>query len=469
MLISFDKGSKWAFLAILSFMCLAVGLLFKDKVLFGLLLLAGTAGIGVQYKLLTHGQGNLLVDHYGGALAEPVLNMIDFSIFFLIFVFVIDLAKNQIQFPKWTKLDSLLLFFLFACLPSLYVTHEYALFFWEMFRYGKYYLLYWILRTYLNQPLYYWALMVVSVSLLALHGFVSLLQYFLFFTLPVPVGGVSGSHFEMVGNEVLQRVTGVLGHSNTFAAYLSIILSIAVIFFFLKIPFWIKSMVIPFILLGSFALILTFSRNGWMIFAIECIGLVVLLLVKKRLNPGYLISFFLVGILGIGLLVVSGVGETILIRIFDDDGKAFDSRWDLLNVGWQMVQTHPFVGIGLNSFEENMVVYDLTRITNVIQQPVHNTYMLIAAETGLLSLFLFLGILYSMIRRSWNILAQQGELAFALGSVGLCLFLGQGLSNHFDVTLRKEPILALVVMIGAMVISYGENLPGILKRTHEKK
>ena len=265
LVVALEKGTKWLFLCVVAYMAIAVGVFFKDKFHYLLIILSSCAGIGIQYKLLSHGTKNELVNHYGGAMAEPVLNLIDFPIFLLVFYALFDILANKRALPKWSNIDYWILAFILSSMISLINTHEYGLYFWEIFRYLKYYLLYWVLRTYLTKPLYYWTIYIISVSLLFIHGFVSALQYFLYFSLPVPVGGVSGSHLELVNNQVIQRAMGVLGHSNTFSAYLSIILGVALVLLFVRYSYIFKPLPIPFILFGILALTLTFSRNGWMI------------------------------------------------------------------------------------------------------------------------------------------------------------------------------------------------------------
>ena len=193
---------------------------------------------------------------------------------------------------------------------------------------------------------------------------------------------------------------------------------------------------------------------------------------KQKLSKLIVVSSLIIGIFVAGLFFgfglensinsISGkrfdslslnVINTAFARIFEDDGKAYESRWDLFWVAVEMIKENPVFGIGLNSFEENMTRYDRSGITNIIQQPVHNIYMLIAAETGIPSLMAFLVAGAIMIKYSFALAKRDDELSFVTGMFGLCTFVGLGFSNMFDVTLRKEPIIGMAVIVAALVIS----------------
>ena len=139
---------------------------------------------------------------------------------------------------------------------------------------------------------------------------------------------------------------------------------------------------------------------------------------------------------------------------FRTDDKAFDSRFDLAGVAWEMIQAQPFTGIGLNSFEECMTHYDPNHIAHIIRQPVHNGFLLVAAESGIPALLILFGVLRLFIRTSFRILKKGGdELHFVMGLTGLATFGGLGLANMFDVSLRKESVMGLIVLIAAMLVS----------------
>ncbi len=453
---SFSMGGKWLAMVCMAYLGLAVGLLFNDKRLFGVWLLAVCIPIGFQYNVFSHGSKFSFIDHFGGALAEPVINLVDLPIILLLIMWLVDLRLGVKRLPHWSSLDSLLAVLFSVSLLSLYTTEEYGFFIFEIIRYLKYFVLYWILRTYLDKPIYYWGILAINIGILAIQGIVSLLQYFFFFQFPIPVGGVASTDVDLVDNEIIQRVTGVLGHSNTFAAYLTVICSICLIILFSRVRNIYKIAVFPFLFAGLISLILTFSRNGWMVFALDAIFIAYWALKTKRLSIGYVIAIASVCIFLFGVLFASGVFDTMLTRVFRTDEKAFDSRFDLASVALEMIQSQPFVGIGLNSFEENMIHYDPNHITHIIQQPVHNAFLLVAAESGIPALLILLAILWTYLKLAFAVIKRNSELHFSIGLTGVATFAGLGLANMFDVSLRKESVIGLIVLISAMLVSLNQ-------------
>lgn len=453
LIMASEKGAKWLVMVALGYLAISAGLLFNDKRLFGVWLLAGCVPIGFQYNLWSHGSRFSFIDHFGGALPEPVINLVDLPIALLILMWIVDLRLGVKALPRWTGTDTLLMCLLGVSTFSLYITDEYALFAFEMLRYLKYLCLFWILRTYLDQPKYFWGILGINIWLLSLQGIVSLMQYFFFFQFPIPVGGVVGTDVEMIDNEIVQRVTGILGHSNTFAAYLTVMCSVCLIVLFSRVKNLYKLAVLPFLLGGLVSLVLTFSRNGWLVFALDCLFIGIWSLRTKRLHFGYVTGLVCLAVFLVGSLAASGVLDTMLSRVFREKANTLESRWDLALVAWEMISDHPVAGIGLNSFEESMIHYDPNHITHIIRQPVHNGFLLVAAETGLPAMALLIAALWAFLRTSWRVLRRDGELHFAVGMTGIVTFAGLGVANLFDVSLRKESICGVIVLVAAMVMS----------------
>jgi O-antigen ligase len=241
-----------------------------------------------------------------------------------------------------------------------------------------------------------------------------------------------------------------------------------------RIPVLAKAALLPPLALGGFALVLTFSRTGLL-----CAGILGLLIGALALATGRLprvVPIALVMLALVASLLVFGFGMdgatlrtwgvggdagesgllgTVWTRLVFDPGRAVESRDDLLRIAGEMVRRHPLTGIGLNSFEENMALYDRQGTVNIIHQPVHNIFALVAAETGLPSLaaFLAIGILLGAI--SWRLLWRGDETGFIAGGAGLVVVIGLGCANLFDLTLRKEPLLGTVTLVAAVVITLG--------------
>jgi len=483
LLAALARGAKWGLAVVAALVAGVVVVLARDRRLVAALGVAAGVPIGVQYGLLSHGGRYDTYAHFGGAPGQPFLNLVDIPIILLAILFVVDLGFGRRRLPAWTRLDTAIAVALALSLASVANTSEHALLFFEMARYAKYLVLFWALRTCVDRPDWIWGFTAVSLGVLGLQGLVAMAQYFLYFTLPLPVGGVSESAFELIGGELIQRVTGFLGHSNTFAAYLLVPIALGALLLVTRVRVVCRLAALPALGLGLVALLLTFSRNGLLSLALLVplvAGLAIATGRLPRATPIAGVGVALIVILlvfGFGLdevtlrswgLLGDGAGQgvisAIMTRIAYDPGKAVESRLDLLRIAGRMVRQHPLLGIGLNSFEESMALYDRAGTVHIIQQPVHNVFALVAAETGLPSLcaWLLAGVL--LLRRSWRLLRSGGEAAFLAGALGVSSIVLLSFSNLFDLTLRKEPLLGMMTLVAALVVTMSSGSPAEVER-----
>lgn len=237
--------------------------------------------------------------------------------------------------------------------------------------------------------------------------------------LTVSTPGVALSEF---GGRLLFRPYGTFSHPNSLAGFFLVDL---VLLFGLRsnLSFWFKTIVV---FLGVTVILFSFSRAVWLA------GFLVPFLVlgwwfwqkkKKELIIGEV--FFLLGM---------GV---IFRGLLDLGSQAVQERMKLLNLAWLMFRKFPLTGVGLNNF----LVF-LPRFWSEQQvyflQPVHNIFLLIGAESGLVGLLVFVWFLWLTIKRA----LKAKRLLFLLA---LILILFTGLFDHYWFTLPQNQLLATLV------------------------
>ena len=111
-----------------------------------------------------------------------------------------------------------------------------------------------------------------------------------------------------------------------------------------------------------------------------------------------------------------------------------------------MIKANPLAGVGLNNFIPQLPSYwQQFRMTYWLQ-PVHNIFLLIAAETGLVGLLIFLWLMVLTYKKliipkeSREASINNYELIIAL-SVILVL----GLFDHYWFTLQQTQLLLTIV------------------------
>lgn len=221
------------------------------------------------------------------------------------------------------------------------------------------------------------------------------------------------------------RPGGTIGSPVVAAGYLSLLLAPAISLQLTRLGRgykWLGTLAFGF---GVLALILTFTRGGWVAFAVS-VGLLCLLAWQRGWLP--LRVPLAIGVLGglVGFLFYAAVST----RIFGDDlGSAF-SRIPLMKLALRMIADSPVLGIGANNFSLMIDQYARAGFAGVWVYTVHNKYLLVWAETGIGGLVAFMWFLVATIRRGWhtwrtgNSLLSPLSLGFTAAIVGQIVHMG---------------------------------------------
>lgn len=224
-----------------------------------------------------------------------------------------------------------------------------------------------------------------------------------------------------LGQSTISRAAGTIGHPNDLAMFLNLLLPTVIFFFLIERGFWRRSFLVLAVLLAVIAEIGTASRGGWTGLLAGMLCAVFALLHKRGFN--------LVTVAAVGSFVVSSivlllfvVSETLRNRLTQDDHGTADVRYPLMDVAYNMIGQNPFWGVGLNSYAATMGAYDRTpeSISTEFPVPVHNTYLLIAAEVGIPAMLLWVLFLGFCLYRCYQVFRNSSgvvELA-SLGVLG---------------------------------------------------
>lgn len=192
-------------------------------------------------------------------------------------------------------------------------------------------------------------------------------------------------------------------------------------------------------------LLITFSRSAWMIcflttgywFLIKR-GEETKRFFKKRRRFGLFLAV-------LGLLVAHSVWRVVfpwLQALKTDDSLSVFRRIELAKAALRMVWASPVWGIGLGNFIPRLFDFSFNREVVYWLQPVHNIFLLIAAETGLIGLGVFLWFLIKTIKR---LLGQQGTISDSL-LMSLVAALLLGFFDHYFFTLQSAQLLFVFLL-----------------------
>jgi len=254
----------------------------------------------------------------------------------------------------------------------------------------------------------------------------------------------------------VKRVGGTLGHPNAFAMWLELLLPLSIALVFSNIKMAFRSLCLLVFALGSVALVLTFSRGSWLGFGLS-IAIVFILSLRKRMFEAKSVVLGLLTLLFLSSVILyysSSIGS----RILESEPEAAWARVPMMQVALSIIKANPVIGVGLNNYTVVMQAYDTTkeRIAFVFPLPVHNIYLLAAAEMGLIGLFSLLWLLFAILRQAWLSAYSDNPLlsSVAIGLFGgLCAFFLHAMVN--PAYLGEQPLLWFLIGVVAALNRIG--------------
>lgn len=222
----------------------------------------------------------------------------------------------------------------------------------------------------------------------------------------------------LTGLESLSRVGGTIGHPNGLAKYLNLCLPVLLCAIFIRFNTVVRLLACLSFILGGFTEILTFSRGGWLALGIVLIlTLYEIIRYRSKSRPTSIIFATLLFLFLFGITMV--VSDNFRNRLFKDDFGSAKSRIPMAQVALSIIKDKPLRGVGLNNYATVMHAYDRTRNAQTYKfpHPVHNSYLLIAAESGIPALAAFLWLIAAIFNKARTTLKFNAS-SFSLLQVG---------------------------------------------------
>ena len=268
------------------------------------------------------------------------------------------------------------------------------------------------------------------------------------------------------------RVIGTFSHPNNLANYLSIILPILCFGAIAQKGFLKKLYYISVIICGA-GIVLSLSRWGIVtgIFALLLVfALFLKFLNKEQFNFSFLRYILIIAVL---VIIIIFTNQSLIRRFLNlsvSDGSLL-TRIELTNQALYMIEQNPLFGVGSGAFTYYFINEDVTSI-NVSRSflaPVHNFYLLIASETGLISLYLilifFILLSYFFLKRINSL--EKLEKLLALGIFASILtFLFNGLATMTSFTDRTGFLLSLLIGLLVNILYHSSPVSKFPKPSH---
>jgi putative inorganic carbon (hco3(-)) transporter len=267
-----------------------------------------------------------------------------------------------------------------------------------------------------------------------------------------------GGNFEMEPISVRLihgRAGGTFGSPNVLGSYVTIMLAPTMALIAMRVSRLHDALAWAAFLLGGVALILSESRGAWIGSAIA-----LAVFVPAGLRRGWLSTRLVAGLMAAGAAAMAAFGPIILERLAAFDNAAAQARFPLYRLAWGVIRDNPVLGVGANNFATAMSNHLTVDFSTAWISTVHNKYLLVWSETGLIGLLAFgaflTAVLWCGLRLGRMIGAPLSPFGIAvIGSVLGVMFHMLVELFHGRVQIQVLWVMAAVVQ-GALAVEVAE-------------
>ena len=190
---------------------------------------------------------------------------------------------------------------------------------------------------------------------------------------------------------------GIFNDPNDLALLFVVAVGILIAFIFCSSNYLQKLFIIPFLGLLFYGIYLTNSRGG----ILALMATTFFFFVRKTRK-------FLIGgvVGGAAAAAIFVFGPSRMEMLSTADASAYN-RIEIWYQGIVMLKTHPLFGVGYNMF------------TDALPKTAHNSYVLAAAELGLVGLFFWMALIYVSLKQLSIVQLKMGNNSLATYAYGL--------------------------------------------------
>jgi O-antigen ligase len=265
-----------------------------------------------------------------------------------------------------------------------------------------------------------------------------------FFGEPILIPSQGGVPVVQLGEVRQIRANGLMPHANMLGGFLAAVLPFLVYGLTQLKKGAEKNWLFIVVGISSVALALSFSRAAWLGF----VPALMILIWNTGLKKYWKV---LIASGGIFIATLFTQYSAFVHRVLVDDSleaKSIMERFDGWNYWQLVVERAPVWGVGIGNYIQELIHIEPGQ-SGWWYQPIHNIYLLIIGELGLVGVAFLIWLLVGVIRLVWNKWQKKkSELSLVVGP--LLAFLVIGLFDHWPVSMQQGKILifwALAVLI----------------------
>lgn len=262
--------------------------------------------------------------------------------------------------------------------------------------------------------------------------------------------GLSSNTRELVGasaNDV--RAGGTIGGANGAAAYIAMLLPIAIVVLWMDLAVWIRRLALIATGIGIVALVLTYSRGGWLAAVVAALFVTIVAVHRGDVSGGRVAAAGAVAL----ILLVPFHGSIEARIAGQTQGSAYsqNARLPLIKLAWTVIQDRPILGVGANNFAPAVGRYAGPEFSGSWLRSVHSLYFLAWAQAGIGALLALLWFLGSSLRRGWHAFARAGPLS--LLALGLTASILSAMVTMGVERFIARPLMQLLWLVAGLLVA----------------
>lgn len=283
----------------------------------------------------------------------------------------------------------------------------------------------------------------------------------------------------VVGGEVVHRAAGTVGVPNQQASYHAMLTFLAVGLLAVRNAAF-RSLALIAMMSSLIAVVFTFSRSAWFTMGLASVLITAVFIKRQAITSS---AWLIGGVLSIVMIVALGfLAKPIIDRLTQGDDGATDSRVRMIMLATDLIKKHPIIGVGPNDYAEaglfyyppgekdtewvalgdKAIVPPLGRIELAIlripgQKPlaiplgVHNKYLLMFSEMGLVGLLLWLWLFITVFQKARSIRDHKDKLYRFLSVSGYAVILVISIYMMLDLFADDKTLQVLLFPITLIV------------------
>jgi hypothetical protein len=363
-----------------------------------------------------------------GAISVGITELLLVGIYGLWFLQVVVARSKPV--PRLGWFDGLILLFLVANLLSLPNGEDTKLGLFAIAHLIRHILIYFYFSQRLTARHLPWILVAFAVAI-AGESILGVVQYRTGFLSGIILDKGTGSsdvaQYEVPGIENITRATGTSYDSHSYGLFLVMLLPfpLALIMSARHSASRERLMLLALIGLGALGVFASYSRSSWLTLVIA-VGIVTFIQMVRR-EKQIIMKTAILCVLG--LLAAPAVLPSIIKR-FDAQGRAnLDARFDQYPIAWQIWNRNLLTGNGIGNY---MVALESYRPDDSLKEPVHNVFLWLAADTGIIGAVMFYVVVGAAMIRLLKVLraGRAPTDLFALAAfTALAVYVVDGLTN----------------------------------------